>query len=49
MHYYFSGFLKEKTCILITHQIQYLAKVDQIVYIDNVKIFYDKLYSGVHF
>ncbi|XP_050432547.1 probable multidrug resistance-associated protein lethal(2)03659 isoform X2 [Adelges cooleyi] len=25
------GFLKEKTCILITHQLQYLTSVDQII------------------
>lgn len=30
------GFLKEKTCILITHQLQYLTKVDQIILMQNV-------------
>uniref|UniRef100_A0A2S2PCH1 Putative multidrug resistance-associated protein lethal n=1 Tax=Schizaphis graminum TaxID=13262 RepID=A0A2S2PCH1_SCHGA len=29
-------YLKEKTCILITHQIQYLSSVDQIVLMENV-------------
>jgi len=34
----FIEYLKEKTCILITHQIQYLTSVDQIVLIENVSI-----------
>ncbi|XP_060849436.1 ATP-binding cassette sub-family C member 4-like isoform X2 [Rhopalosiphum padi] len=28
-------FLKEKTCILITHQLQYLTNVDQIILMEN--------------
>lgn len=36
----FIDFLKQKTCILITHQIQYLADVDQIVLMENVRIDY---------
>ncbi|XP_026808487.1 probable multidrug resistance-associated protein lethal(2)03659 isoform X2 [Rhopalosiphum maidis] len=31
-------YLKEKTCILITHQIQYLTSVDQIVLMENAKV-----------
>jgi len=31
-------YLKEKTCILVTHQIQYLTNVDQIVLMENVSI-----------
>ncbi|XP_022166670.1 probable multidrug resistance-associated protein lethal(2)03659 isoform X2 [Myzus persicae] len=31
-------YLKEKTCILITHQIQYLIDVDQIVLMENAKV-----------
>jgi len=34
-------YLKEKTCILITHQVQYLSDVDQIVLMDNVSIIFD--------
>ncbi|XP_060852278.1 LOW QUALITY PROTEIN: probable multidrug resistance-associated protein lethal(2)03659 [Rhopalosiphum padi] len=33
-----TDYLKEKTCILITHQIQYLVNVDHIVIIDNAKV-----------
>lgn len=33
---YFSGYLKEKTCILVTHQLQYLTKVDQIILMEDV-------------
>ncbi|CAH1738402.1 unnamed protein product [Aphis gossypii] len=32
------GFLKEKTCILVTHQMQCLTGVDQIVVMENAKI-----------
>lgn len=32
----YAGYLKDKTCILVTHQIQYLTSVDQIVVMDNV-------------
>lgn len=36
--FYFSGYLREKTCILITHQLQYLTKVDQIILMENVSV-----------
>ena len=29
------GYLKEKTCILVTHQLQYLKEVDHIVVLEN--------------
>lgn len=32
------GYLKEKTCILITHQLQYLSNVDYIILMENVRI-----------
>ncbi|VVC43177.1 P-loop containing nucleoside triphosphate hydrolase [Cinara cedri] len=32
------GYLKEKTCILITHQIQFLANVDHILLMENASI-----------
>ncbi|VVC32373.1 Hypothetical protein CINCED_3A009972 [Cinara cedri] len=32
------GYLKEQTCILITHQIQFLSDVDQIVLMENASI-----------
>ncbi|CAI6361191.1 unnamed protein product [Macrosiphum euphorbiae] len=32
------NYLKEKTCILVTHQIQYLTNVDQIVLMENAKV-----------
>ena len=35
-----SGFLKDKTCILVTHQLQYLTHVDHIVLLEQVSIFY---------
>lgn len=41
---YFIGFLKEKTCILITHQLQYLTSVEKIVLIENVKADYNYYY-----
>lgn len=31
-------YLKGKTCILVTHQLQYLTNVDEIVLIENVCI-----------
>lgn len=31
-------YLKEKTCILITHQLQYLTNIEQIVLMENVVI-----------
>jgi len=36
--YVLIGFLKDKTCILVTHQMQFLADMDQIVVMDNVNI-----------
>lgn len=36
--FYLIGFLKEKTCILVTHQLQYLACVDQIVLMNDVRL-----------
>lgn len=30
-----TGYLKHKTCILITHQLQYLKKVDHIIILNN--------------
>ncbi|XP_076255687.1 putative multidrug resistance-associated protein lethal(2)03659 isoform X3 [Rhynchophorus ferrugineus] len=33
-----TGFLQDKTVILITHQLQYLKDVDHIIYLDNGKI-----------
>lgn len=41
------GFLKEKTCILVTHQIQYLAKVDKILHIDNENIVVERTYEEI--
>ncbi|XP_022162518.1 probable multidrug resistance-associated protein lethal(2)03659 isoform X2 [Myzus persicae] len=48
------GYLKEKTCILITHQIQYLSNVDQIVLMENANILAEGSYpelqsSGLDF
>uniref|UniRef100_A0A2S2QMV4 Putative multidrug resistance-associated protein lethal n=1 Tax=Sipha flava TaxID=143950 RepID=A0A2S2QMV4_9HEMI len=31
-------YLKNKTCILITHQIQYLTNVDQVVFMKDLKV-----------
>ncbi|XP_022162516.1 probable multidrug resistance-associated protein lethal(2)03659 [Myzus persicae] len=39
------GYLKEKTCILITHQIQYLSNVDQIVLMENANILTEGSYQ----
>lgn len=36
------GYLKEKTCLLITHQTQYLKNVDQIVLMENVSLNYNR-------
>jgi len=33
-----TGYLKEKACILITHQVHHLSEVDHIVLMDNVSI-----------
>lgn len=30
------GYLKDKTCVLVTHQIQYLTNVDRIVLTEKV-------------
>ncbi|XP_016663044.1 probable multidrug resistance-associated protein lethal(2)03659 [Acyrthosiphon pisum] len=48
------NYLKEKTCILVTHQIQYLINVDQIVLMENGKVVTEGSYkelqtSGLHF
>lgn len=32
----FAGYLSGKTCVLITHQIQYLTDVDHIVLMESV-------------
>lgn len=32
----FVGFLKNKTCILVTHQLQYLSNVDHIILFEQV-------------
>lgn len=34
-----SGFLKNKTVILVTHQLQYLQSVDHIVILNNVSLY----------
>eukprot|EP00102_Acyrthosiphon_pisum_P018651 XP_016655861.1 PREDICTED: probable multidrug resistance-associated protein lethal(2)03659 isoform X2 [Acyrthosiphon pisum] len=39
------GYLKNKTCILITHQIQYLSSVDQIVLMENANILAEGSYQ----
>eukprot|EP00102_Acyrthosiphon_pisum_P020913 XP_016658123.1 PREDICTED: multidrug resistance-associated protein 4 isoform X2 [Acyrthosiphon pisum] len=41
------GYLKEKTRILITHQVQYLSDVDQIVLMDNGKIVTEGSYNNL--
>ncbi|CAH1736130.1 unnamed protein product [Aphis gossypii] len=38
-------YLKKKTCILITHQIQYLSNVDQIVLMENANILAEGSYQ----
>ncbi|XP_060851388.1 probable multidrug resistance-associated protein lethal(2)03659 [Rhopalosiphum padi] len=38
-------YLKEKTCILITHQIQYLSSVDQIILMENANILAEGSYQ----
>ncbi|CAH1738394.1 unnamed protein product, partial [Aphis gossypii] len=40
-----SDYLKEKTCILITHQIQYLINVEHIVIMENAKILAEGSYK----
>lgn len=32
----YAGYLKDKICVLVTHQMQYLASVDQVVIMENV-------------
>lgn len=39
LFFFVSGYLKKKTVILITHQLQYLDSVDQIVLLENVRIY----------
>ncbi|XP_060872281.1 probable multidrug resistance-associated protein lethal(2)03659 isoform X3 [Metopolophium dirhodum] len=39
------GYLKEKTCILVTHQIQYLSNVDQIILMENANILVEGSYQ----
>ncbi|VVC32363.1 Hypothetical protein CINCED_3A001687 [Cinara cedri] len=45
-----NGYLKEKICILVTHQIQYLKRVEKIVLMENASIVsegsYQELQSG---
>lgn len=41
------GFLKNKTCILVTHQLQYLNCVDHIVLIENGKIEAEGSYKDI--
>ncbi|XP_050059327.1 ATP-binding cassette sub-family C member 4-like isoform X1 [Aphis gossypii] len=41
------GFLKGKTCLLVTHQIQYLAKVDKILHIDNENVVAVRTYEEI--
>ncbi|XP_026805630.1 probable multidrug resistance-associated protein lethal(2)03659 isoform X2 [Rhopalosiphum maidis] len=38
-------YLKEKTCILVTHQIQYLSSVEQIVLMENATILVEGSYQ----
>ncbi|CAI6360542.1 unnamed protein product [Macrosiphum euphorbiae] len=40
-------YLKAKTCILITHQVQYLLDVDQIVLMNNGKIITEGSYKNL--
>ncbi|XP_060872288.1 probable multidrug resistance-associated protein lethal(2)03659 isoform X2 [Metopolophium dirhodum] len=40
-------YLKDKTCILVTHQIQYLSDVDQIVLMDNGHIVTEGSYEAI--
>ncbi|CAH1738400.1 unnamed protein product [Aphis gossypii] len=39
------GFLKEKTVILVTHQLQYLTSVDKIVVMENASILSEGTYE----
>ncbi|XP_015372663.1 PREDICTED: probable multidrug resistance-associated protein lethal(2)03659 [Diuraphis noxia] len=40
-----TDYLKEKTCILITHQIQYLFNVDHIIIMENAKVLAEGSYQ----
>ncbi|KAL4089661.1 hypothetical protein QTP88_024660 [Uroleucon formosanum] len=40
-------YLKTKTCVLITHQVQYLSDVDRIVLMDNGKIVTEGSYNNL--
>ncbi|VVC26205.1 Hypothetical protein CINCED_3A020489 [Cinara cedri] len=40
-------FLGEKTCILVTHQIQYLVDVDKIVLMENAKVSAEGTYEDL--
>ncbi|XP_025202348.1 probable multidrug resistance-associated protein lethal(2)03659 isoform X2 [Melanaphis sacchari] len=47
-------YLKEKTCLLVTHQIQYLTNVDKIILMENAKVVTEGSYqelqtSGLEF
>lgn len=37
----YAGFLKGKTVILVTHQLQFLSAAEHIVLLDNVRFFPD--------
>ncbi|XP_027849228.2 ATP-binding cassette sub-family C member 4-like [Aphis gossypii] len=39
------GYLRDKTCILITHQIQYLSSVDQIILMDKGNVLIEGSYD----
>ncbi|XP_060850029.1 probable multidrug resistance-associated protein lethal(2)03659 isoform X2 [Rhopalosiphum padi] len=39
------GYLRDKTCILITHQIQYLSSVDQIILMDKGNVLTEGSYD----
>ncbi|KAE9539937.1 hypothetical protein AGLY_005189 [Aphis glycines] len=41
------NYLKEKACILITHQVHYLSEVDHIVLMDNGKIIIEGSYQSI--
>ncbi|XP_026807743.1 multidrug resistance-associated protein 4-like [Rhopalosiphum maidis] len=41
------GYLKEKACILITHQVHYLSEVDHIVLMDNGNIIIEGSYQDI--
>uniref|UniRef100_A0A2S2QEN8 Putative multidrug resistance-associated protein lethal n=1 Tax=Sipha flava TaxID=143950 RepID=A0A2S2QEN8_9HEMI len=41
------GYLKGKTCVLVTHQIQYLGSVDQIVLMENASVLADGTYHDL--